>query len=316
MQGTQTFYRAADIQAAYKKKLITSDEAAGLVQTGYKVHLGTFGDIAREFENLWPRKRRLDEVIIYSSLWSYDDTYETKSGSFWRGVQNLVHPYEPEDRRVKTAGHAGIFRSFTATIIRCGLRTAKISGYGGYHGRSDGFLRQFQSGGDYRRDQGIIQAAKTVVVEVNENMPRCNGIENYINIAEVDYITESTNYPIAELPVREAGGADAKIAELILPSDRRRQLSAAGRRCDAEPSGQAAGKIGFKNLSVHTEMLVDAFVDLYEEGKISGIKNAAGKMVYTFALGTRRLYDFLTTIRCAWGAGGFRKQSECHRAKR
>ena len=31
MRGTQTFYRAADIQAAYKKKLITSDEAAGLV---------------------------------------------------------------------------------------------------------------------------------------------------------------------------------------------------------------------------------------------------------------------------------------------
>ena len=65
MRGTQTFYRAADIQAAYKKKLITSDEAAGLVQTGYKVHLGTFGDIAREFEkSLAKRKDELDEVII------------------------------------------------------------------------------------------------------------------------------------------------------------------------------------------------------------------------------------------------------------
>ena len=44
----------------------------------------------------------------------------------------------------------------------------------------------------------------------------------------------------------------------------------------------------------HTEMLVDSFVDLYNEGKITGNKNIdRGKMVCTFALGTRRLYDFL-----------------------
>ena len=50
-------------------------------------------------------------------------------------------------------------------------------------------------------------------------------------------------------------------------------------------------------------MLVDAFVDLYEEGKISGIKNVLpGKMVYTFALGTRRLYDFLDNNQMCLGA--------------
>lgn len=128
MRGTQTFYRAADIQAAYKKKLITSDEAAGLVQTGYKVHLGTFGDIAREFEkSLAKRKDELDEVIIYSSLWSYDDTYETNkvdpSGEVFKIWSTHM---SQKDRRVKTAGHAWYIRSFTATIIRCGLRTAKI----------------------------------------------------------------------------------------------------------------------------------------------------------------------------------------------
>ena len=108
MRGTQTFYRAADIQAAYKKKLITSDEAAGLVQTGYKVHLGTFGDIAREFEKfLAKRKDELDEVIIYSSLWSYDDTYETNkvdpSGEVFKIWSTHM---SQKDRRVKTAGHA------------------------------------------------------------------------------------------------------------------------------------------------------------------------------------------------------------------
>jgi acyl-CoA hydrolase len=42
-------------------------------------------------------------------------------------------------------------------------------------------------------------------------------------------------------------------------------------------------------------MMSDAYVDLYEAGKITGLmkKNEPGKMVYTFALGTKRLYEFL-----------------------
>jgi acyl-CoA hydrolase len=46
---------------------------------------------------------------------------------------------------------------------------------------------------------------------------------------------------------------------------------------------------------VHTEMLVDSFVDMYEAGRLTGKKKQLdkGKMVYTFAMGTQRLYDFL-----------------------
>jgi acyl-CoA hydrolase len=50
-----------------------------------------------------------------------------------------------------------------------------------------------------------------------------------------------------------------------------------------------------KDLGVHTEMLVDSFVDMYNRGKITGkYKNIdKGKIVYTFAMGTKKLYDFL-----------------------
>jgi len=50
-----------------------------------------------------------------------------------------------------------------------------------------------------------------------------------------------------------------------------------------------------RDLGVHTEMLVDSFVDMYEAGKLSGKKKQIdkGKMVYTFAMGTRKLYEFL-----------------------
>ena len=50
-----------------------------------------------------------------------------------------------------------------------------------------------------------------------------------------------------------------------------------------------------KDLGVHTEMLVDSMVDLYNEGKITGNQKTIDrfKMVYTFAMGTKKLYDFL-----------------------
>ena len=48
------------------------------------------------------------------------------------------------------------------------------------------------------------------------------------------------------------------------------------------------------NLSVHTEMFVDAYVNLFNEGKITGNKNIdKGKMVYTFAMGSKKVYEFL-----------------------
>jgi acyl-CoA hydrolase len=42
-------------------------------------------------------------------------------------------------------------------------------------------------------------------------------------------------------------------------------------------------------------MMVDGIVDLYESGAVTGIHKATdqGKLAYTFAAGSRRLYDFL-----------------------
>jgi acyl-CoA hydrolase len=59
--------------------------------------------------------------------------------------------------------------------------------------------------------------------------------------------------------------------------------------------GALIASSGLKDLGVHTEMLADSYVDMYEAGRITGLnKNLnRGKMVYTFALGSQKLYDFL-----------------------
>ena len=58
--------------------------------------------------------------------------------------------------------------------------------------------------------------------------------------------------------------------------------------------GSLIAESDLKNINAHTEMFVDAYVDLFEAGKLTGNKNVdRGKAVYTFAGGTKRLYDFI-----------------------
>ncbi|MFZ1984081.1 MAG: acetyl-CoA hydrolase/transferase C-terminal domain-containing protein, partial [Desulfatitalea sp.] len=64
--------------------------------------------------------------------------------------------------------------------------------------------------------------------------------------------------------------------------------------------GMMIAEADLKDLGVHTEMLCDAFVDMYQAGRVTNKKKQIdpGKMVYTFALGSQKLYDFLDHNPC------------------
>jgi len=52
---------------------------------------------------------------------------------------------------------------------------------------------------------------------------------------------------------------------------------------------------GVRDLGVHTEMMIDGLAELYRAGRITGARKRlnTGKLVYTFALGSRDLYAML-----------------------
>ncbi len=297
MRKLQSFCKAADIEKEYKRKLVTPDDAASVVKPGYKIHIGTFGSIARDFEAaIAKRKDELSDITLISCLWSYDDTYETHKvdpeGDVFR-----IHTTQmsQKDRRVKSAGHEWYIPMLYHDNCRMyHAADRKLDMFVVMTGPMD---RQgnFNLGITIGEARALFETADIVMVEVNENMPHSEGLENYINIAEVDYVIQSSNYPLAELPVREgAGGADAKIAELLLPEIEDGSTLQLGIGAMPNHLGHLMVESDLKDLSIHTEMLVDSFVDMYEAGKITGNKAVnPGKMVYTFALGSRRLYDFI-----------------------
>lgn len=141
------------------------------------------------------------------------------------------------------------------------------------------------------------ERAEIIIVEVNENMPRClGGFENSIHISKVDMIVEGDNPPIAEMG---GGGAatevDQAVAKLIveeIPDGACLQLGIGGM---PNAVGTMIAESDLKDLGVHTEMYVDAFVDIAKAGKITGAKKNIDRyrQTYAFGAGTKKMYDYL-----------------------
>lgn len=143
--------------------------------------------------------------------------------------------------------------------------------------------------------RAICDVAKCIVVETCTEMPLCNGTENVVHISEVDAVIEGDNKPLFELPNAAVSDLDKAVASYITPliKDGSCLQIGIGGMPNAVCSALAASDV--KDLGIHTEMFVDGMVDLVEAGKVTGWQKQTfrGKIVYTFALGTQRTYDFI-----------------------
>jgi acyl-CoA hydrolase len=142
----------------------------------------------------------------------------------------------------------------------------------------------------------LAKKAKKVIVEVNENAPVClGGSDEGLHISQVDMIVESDHKPIEEVVPGTPTEIDAKVASHVISLIEDGCVIQLGIGAMPNLIGQMIAASDLKDLGGHTEMLVDAYVDMYESGVMNGKRKLfdQGKMAYTFAMGTRRLYDFL-----------------------
>ena len=141
-----------------------------------------------------------------------------------------------------------------------------------------------------------VEAADIVIVEASESVPRClGGHTECVHISEVDFIVEAGDTPLPEVHRPTPREEDVKIAQHVvneIPDGACLQLG-----IGAVPNtiGHLIAESELKDLGVHSEMMCDAFLELYRRGKITNRRKFTNrnKMVYTFAMGSRELYEFL-----------------------
>ena len=141
--------------------------------------------------------------------------------------------------------------------------------------------------------RAIIERARIVIVEVSRGLPYVFGVENGIHVSEVDYIIEGDHSAPPELPNPPPGEVDRAVARHIAAEIGKStclQIGIGGMP-NAVCTLLLESDIG--DFGIHTEMLTDGLVDLYLAGKVTGEHKALnrGKVTYTFAVGSKRLYE-------------------------
>jgi acyl-CoA hydrolase/GNAT superfamily N-acetyltransferase len=133
--------------------------------------------------------------------------------------------------------------------------------------------------------------ASLVIAQVNAHMPRTLG-DSFLHVYDLDVLVPC-DAPIMEIAPPDVSETTRHIAENIsaLIEDGSTIEVGIGRI----PQALLGFLKGKKDIGLHTEMISDGVVDLVQAGVITGARKPVdrGKVVASFCLGTKKLYDFI-----------------------
>ncbi len=140
-------------------------------------------------------------------------------------------------------------------------------------------------------EKEAIKHADIVILEINKKAPRTFG-DVELSLNEVDYLIE-VDYDIPEIPDAPFTEKDKIIGNYIANEIKDGDCIQLG--IGGIPNAVASCLYGKKNLGVHTEMLTSEMMRLAKAGVINGKCKQLypGKMVATFAMGTKDLYEYM-----------------------
>ncbi len=135
------------------------------------------------------------------------------------------------------------------------------------------------------------EAARHVIAEINTRMPRTLG-DSFLSLDRFDAYIE-TDRPLIEVPpapITDGHRIIARHVATLIDDGATLQLG-----IGAVPAAVLEALRGHRDLGMHTEMFSDPVVDLVEAGVLTGARKRRhpGVIIAAFAMGTRRLYDFI-----------------------
>lgn len=136
-----------------------------------------------------------------------------------------------------------------------------------------------------------IDTARYVIAQINPNMPfvHGNGIIHLSRIHACVHVDE----PLFEMKINAITDTEKSIGKHIaglVEDGATLQMGIGG-----IPNAALSYLTNHKNLGIHTEMCSDGIIDLVETGIINGSQKVTepGKVVSSFAFGTKRIYNFI-----------------------
>ena len=281
----------------YEAKFKSAEEAVSVVRDGDQVVYGEFAMASMTLDAAFAaRVPQLHDIILRSTTCLFPPKAVLADPKLEHLMYNDWH-FSPASRKLCDAGlcryvpmnyHAGpetIRRGLIGQIDVAMLMVSPPD--------EEGYV---SLGTSSSITPTYIQNARHIIAEVNESVPRtfCDEASR-VHVSQIDCFVQGPNRPLIEAPTPPPTKVDEKIAELVVSLVDNGACIQLGIGAMPNAVGELIALSGLRDLGVHTEMLCDAYVAMAEGGCISGRYKTTdpGKIVYTFAMGTKKLYDFL-----------------------
>ncbi|THB74795.1 MAG: acetyl-CoA hydrolase/transferase family protein [Desulfobulbaceae bacterium] len=275
-------------QELYQEKLVSAETAAAAIESGDHIWFPVgAGEPDIFLQALIARKKSLRDVVTHQILPAKPGYFDEETAPHIRHESLFI---SGASRAAVQGGWADLTPNYFSEVPRLireywpadavGVVVAPMDEHG-YFGLSLGV--------DYTWE--AMKKAKKIIVEVNQGAPRCHG-NCQIHVSKVTHVVECPN-PIPELPSAPLTEIDETIggyvAELIEDGSTL-QIGFGG-----VPNAVCKALMDKKDLGIHTEMVTEGIMELAECGAVNNSKKTwnRGKLIGTFAWGTKRLYAFM-----------------------
>ena len=281
----------------YQSKFKSAEEAVSVVKDGDSVAYGEFVMASMLLDGAFARRvPELKNIILRATTCPFPPKAVLADPKLEHVMYNDWH-FSPASRKLCDAGlcryvpmnyHAGPETIRRGLIDRIDVAMLMVS-----PPDDQGYV---SLGTSSSITPTYIQNARYIIAEVNESVPRtfCDDATK-VHVSQIDCFVQGPNRPLIEVPTPPPTPVDEKIAELVVSLVSDGACIQLGIGSMPNAVGELIAQSGLKELGVHTEMLCDAYVAMAEAGCITGRYKTTdpGKIVYTFAMGTKKLYDFL-----------------------
>ena len=277
-------------QSLYQKKRGTPDDAVNLIRDGDFIIVPTgVAEPPTLLTALSEQRRRFHDVKVAQILairkFGYLDPQTVDH------VRHVAFFYGAATRAGGQSGWVDFIPSYFSEMpsqIERGLIPADVVFSMASPMDENGYF-SLSLGADYT--MAAIAKARVVVLEVNPNVPFALG-NCHVHISQVTTLIES-NEPVLEVglptigPVQEAIG---KYVADMIDDGSTLQIGYGG-----IPDAVVMQLTNKHDLGVHTEMIGDGILTLIDSGAVTNRKKnyLPGKMVATFALGSKKLYQLM-----------------------
>ena len=278
-------------QGIYKSKVVSAQEAVSKIRRGNRVFIGTGCGEPQHLIKAMVTDQNLQDIMIYQML-SYTLSQFVESEAFNRRFSLKLFFISRSMRKAAFEGKIDYIPAYLSRISslfssqRIGLDSAlvQVSPPDAFGYCSLGVSVDITRAG--------LEHSRLVIAQVNPRMPRTWG-DSFIHVDEIDYLVPYEEPLVQFFPTLQDNEVSRRIGHYIS------QLVDNGATLQVGfgnlPYHILKFLDGKKDLGLHTHVITDGFLPLFEKKVITNKKKSLlpDRTVTSFCMGSQKLYNFV-----------------------